>query len=210
MTKRQDGKETRQNLLHAACEIFAQKGYRAAKVANICKLAGANMAAVNYYFQDKANLYVETWRYVFDQFEEPLLTDLEDSSPSGKLRQYIRVLLKNYTAEGAAGHFSRLYMMELVNPSGLNQDVWHDLIEPRRQKLLDIIRGIIGPDADHESVLLCELSVINQCRVLATIKPDDLEYFLGQPLGPGLLDRLAEHIAIFSLAGIDAVGKDRA
>lgn len=96
-------------------------------------------------------------------------------------------------------------MMEMVNPTGLIQDVWHELIEPRRQKLQDIIRGIIGPRADHERVLLCEMSVINQCRVLATVKPDDLEYFLEQPMGPEL-ERLANHIANFSLAGIKAVG----
>ena len=206
MTKRQDGKETRQKLLTAACEIFSRKGYRAAKVADICKQAGANMAAVNYYFQDKASLYVETWRHVFDQSEAFALAALEDGSPSDDLRQYIEFFLKNHSAKGAAGHFSRLYMMEMVNPTGLIQDVWHELIEPRRQKLQDIIRGIIGPRADHESVLLCEMSVINQCRVLATVKPDDLEYFLEQPLGPGLLERLADHIADFSLAGIKAVG----
>ena len=98
-------------------------------------------------------------------------------------------------------------MMELVNPTGLIQDVWHELVQPRREKLQAILRGVMGPEADPQSVLLCEMSVINQCRVLTTVKPDDLEYFLGQPLGPGLLKRLADHIADFSLAGIRAVGK---
>ncbi|RLC17665.1 MAG: DUF1956 domain-containing protein, partial [Deltaproteobacteria bacterium] len=54
MAKREDGKETRRRLLNAACEIFAQKGYHNAKVADICKRAGANVASVNYYFRDKA------------------------------------------------------------------------------------------------------------------------------------------------------------
>jgi len=208
VTKRQDGKETRQKLLNAACEVFAQKGFHAAKVADICKLAGANMAAVNYYFRDKASLYVETWRYVVSRFDEDVHSTLEKGSPAQRLRQYIGVLLKNYAEKGAAGHFSRLYMMELVNPTGLIQDVWHELIEPKRKRLHDIIGGIIGPEADREAVLLCEMSIINQCRVMATVNPDDLEYFLEQPLSSELLERLAHHISVFSLAGIKAVGNN--
>ncbi|MDH4012180.1 MAG: TetR family transcriptional regulator, partial [Desulfobacterales bacterium] len=55
MAQREDGKETRNRLLNAACEVFAEKGYRNAKVAEICHRAGANVAAVNYYFGDKAS-----------------------------------------------------------------------------------------------------------------------------------------------------------
>ncbi|MBW2127416.1 MAG: helix-turn-helix transcriptional regulator [Deltaproteobacteria bacterium] len=37
----------------SACEVFAEKGYRAATIADICGRAKANVAAVNYYFGDK-------------------------------------------------------------------------------------------------------------------------------------------------------------
>lgn len=207
MTKRKDGKETRRWLLNAACEVFAQKGYHNAKVADICKRAGANVASVNYYFRDKASLYAEAWRHAFQQFEEPTLSELSEGSPQERLRAYIQTLMKNFTMKGGAGNFSRLYLMELVNPTGLIQDAWHELIEPRRRKLHEIIREIIGPKADDQSVLFCELSIVNQCRTLLTIKHNDLEYLLDQTLGPELIKRLADHIADFSLAGIKAVGK---
>ncbi|MGA0870572.1 MAG: helix-turn-helix domain-containing protein, partial [Planctomycetota bacterium] len=42
-----------------ACEVFALKGYRDARVADICTRAGANLDSVNYYFGDKASLYRE-------------------------------------------------------------------------------------------------------------------------------------------------------
>ena len=48
MTKREDGKETRHRLLNAACEVFAEKGYRNARVAEICRRAGANVARHQY------------------------------------------------------------------------------------------------------------------------------------------------------------------
>jgi TetR/AcrR family transcriptional regulator, regulator of cefoperazone and chloramphenicol sensitivity len=207
MTKREDGKETRRRLLNAACEIFAQKGYRDAKVADICKQAGANVASVNYYFNDKASLYYETWRYAIQKFEEPVFSELEKGSPEERLRIYIHTLMKSFTAKGGLGYFSRLYLMELVNPTGLLQDAWRELIEPRRRVLHDIIREIMGQNADKQNVLLCELSIVNQCRTLFTVDHRDLEYLLDQAMSPELVKRLTDHIVNFSLAGIQAVGQ---
>jgi len=44
---REGATKTRQNLLTAASEIFADKGYRDATIAEICERAGTNIAAVN-------------------------------------------------------------------------------------------------------------------------------------------------------------------
>jgi hypothetical protein len=111
--------------------------------------------------------------------------------------------------KGLQGYFTRLYLMELANPTGLIQDSWLDLIEPRRQKLLKIICKIMGVEDTNEMVLFCEMSIINQCRALLTINRNDLEYLLGQSLSQNLIKRLADHITSFSLAGIGAVGKSR-
>ena len=50
--------ETRLRLLDAAGPIFAERGYRAATVREICQEAGTNLAAISYHFQDKENFYV--------------------------------------------------------------------------------------------------------------------------------------------------------
>ena len=51
--------DTRQRLIEAAGEVFAERGFRAATIRDIVERAGANIAAVNYHFGDKENLYVE-------------------------------------------------------------------------------------------------------------------------------------------------------
>jgi AcrR family transcriptional regulator len=209
MAQREDGKETRNRLLEAACEVFAEKGYQAAKVADICRRAGANVAAVNYYFGDKAALYTEAWQETFKKFAGPKPPDSTITSAEEHLQIYIHSLIQNFTEQGDQGQFTRLYLMELANPTGLIQNIWHDLIDPRRQALLGIIRKIMGTEATDEKVLFCEMSVINQCRVLLTIRRSDLEYLLGQSLSPDLIKRLADHITRFSLAGIKAVAAER-
>ncbi|MGD8366113.1 MAG: TetR/AcrR family transcriptional regulator [Desulfobacterales bacterium] len=205
MAKREDGKETRSKVLDSACEVFARKGYRAATVADICKRAGANVASVNYYFGDKASLYREAWRFALESFQEHVVIDTQAESPKQALRNYIFTLMRNFSSKGEIGLFSRLYLRELVSPTGLIQDAWHDLIEPRRQVFHSMIRKIIGEGADELSIRFCEQSIINQCRVLLTIKREDLEYMLGEPLTPDLIRRFAVHTADFSLAGIEAL-----
>lgn len=207
MTKRADGREKRSRILDAACEVFAEKGYHAAKVADICQRAGANVAAVNYYFGDKSSLYVEAWQQAYQQCSRPGSPDVAGSSPQDKLRRYIHSLIKNFSDQGANGQFARLYLMELANPTGLIHDLWHQLIEPRRKVLLEIISEITGMEAAAETVLFCDMSIVNQCRALLTIRRNDLEYLLAQSLSADLIDRLADHITIFSLAGIKAVGR---
>jgi AcrR family transcriptional regulator len=207
MTKRKDGKKTRLKLLNAACEVFAQKGYRDAKVSEICKRAGTNLASVNYYFGDKNHLYGEAWQHALENIEHPAFSDSATGSPQDRLRDYIQVLIQNFSTSGALGRFSRLYLMEMVNPTGLIQESWHETIEPRRRILHDIISDMAGLDVEDLDVRFCELSIINQCRMFVTMKSSDLEYMLGQPLGPELIRRLATHIVDFSLTGIKAVSK---
>ncbi len=51
----------------SASRIFAEKGYHAATIAEICEQAESNIASVNYHFRDKENLYLEAWRFAFQQ-----------------------------------------------------------------------------------------------------------------------------------------------
>ena len=206
MTKREDGKETRRRLLNAACDVFAQNGYRNTKVADICKRAGANVASVNYYFGSKKKLYNEAWQYALQNFNESFFSESGTDSAEERLRAYIQTLVENFTAKGDLGRFSRLYLMEMVNPTGLIQDTWFETFEPKRRKLHGIIRDIMGPGTDDLSIRFCELSIVNQCRMFVTVKHSDLEYMLGRPLDPELIKKLADHIVDFSLAGIQGAG----
>jgi len=60
--QRKGGVATRKRLLAAAGRVFAEKDYRRATIAEICRLAGTNIAAVNYHFGDKETLYREAKR----------------------------------------------------------------------------------------------------------------------------------------------------
>jgi AcrR family transcriptional regulator len=54
--------KTPELLIQAAGELFAKKGFAATSVRDIAQKAGVNVAAVNYHFSSKENLYTEVFR----------------------------------------------------------------------------------------------------------------------------------------------------
>lgn len=188
-------------LIAAACKVFAEKGFRDARVADICRRAGVNGAAVNYYFGGKAALYVEAWQHAFEREIIPDPPESPESSAEDRLCTRIQALVRKF-CDQTGGQFTRMYLMELANPTGLIDERWQKLIEPRRQHLLGIIRELMGPDVPDEVVWFCELSVINQCRGFLILARGDLEYLMEQPVTQEVISKLADHITRFSLAGI--------
>src|SRR6202790_196383 len=81
---------TREKILSAAGAIFAEQGFEGATIRVITERAGVNVAAVNYHFRDKAELYTRVvvdacsaraaWR---DVIAEP------PNSPEERLRSLI-------------------------------------------------------------------------------------------------------------------------
>ena len=55
--QRSDGEPSRERLIHAALPLFARQGFAKTSTRSIAEAAGTNLAAIKYYFGDKAGLY---------------------------------------------------------------------------------------------------------------------------------------------------------
>ena len=63
---------TKARILEAAGNVFAQKGFEAGTVREICQLADVNLAAINYHFGDKRRLYLAAVSHAYSSREEEL------------------------------------------------------------------------------------------------------------------------------------------
>ena len=90
-----DEDDTRTKILNAAGPIFAEKGFQATTVREICHAANVNVAAVNYYFGDKEQFYIETVRCArqLRVAAVPLLDRPAGTSPETRLRDFVRMLI---------------------------------------------------------------------------------------------------------------------
>lgn len=207
-------RDTQVRLLTSACEVFAEKGYREATLAEICERAGANVAAANYYFRDKATLYAEAWRRSFHRSLEIYPADGNvppDAPPEARLRGRILSILQRI-ADPQSFEFDIMYK-ELVNQTGLLADVMQESIEPIRRGLFVLMRELLGEKASDLQVQLCQMSIRAQCfdliiREQRRKKSCEGKKRTGLPFLDVDVTVLADHILRFSLAGIQEIRRE--
>ena len=207
MVKRKDGLERKALLLEAATRVFAKKGFRETTIADICEDAHSNTASVNYYFGSKDELYAEVWKNAFHNAMEKYPPDMQltaESPPEERLRALIRSLLHKMLDSGELGYAGQILLMELANPTEAIEHIKQDVIDPLRKRMISILRELLGEDAAEENVSFCAISVIHQCMGFG-FKRGKLPPPLQAMDKSKLIKALANHITIFSLAGIKAV-----
>lgn len=206
--QRKSVSKTYNSLLAAAAEVFADKGYRDATIADISERAKANIAAVNYHFGDKETLYREAWRY---SFSESIKAHPPDGGVSGnappeeRLRGQISALLHRVADEDNNKEFL-IVQREFANPTGLLNEIMEEVIRPLQEEMQALIRELIGPQASDEQVQFGEISIISQC-----INPSVVGRNRKEKAGPPKIEDVeaySNHVIKFSLAGIRAIREE--
>lgn len=158
---RRDGEASRERILHAATRLFAQQGFKNTSTREIAKAAKVNVAALNYYFGDKAGLYRATYPSSSKQLNpEPghAQHDINGfSRPGIPLAQAMHEFATNFLKPLALGEVFlwglRLIYREMLEPTGMWQEELEKNIKPMHaamQRLLCREFDRLRPDADIE------------------------------------------------------------
>jgi AcrR family transcriptional regulator len=202
---------TKKALLLAAMEVFADKGFDSATVRDICGLAKANVAAVNYHYGSKDGLYAAVLEEIFPKGEEWISGEDSNLPAVERLHRFIRGLAEEiYTqSTGQIAQKWAIFLREMAKPShNLDLIVQHQ-VQPRANELRDILTLLLGPATPDQTLAYCS------SNIWALM----LDHLLTQPI----LDRLTphrpnlgldvedfvDHVFHFALGGINAV-KQRA
>jgi TetR/AcrR family transcriptional regulator, regulator of cefoperazone and chloramphenicol sensitivity len=201
--------ETRERLLNVAAELFAEQGFNNVTIREICQVAGANLAAVNYHFRDKLGLYkevVEMAAKAVHQSKVDLIEAAEPLPPEERLRTYIRLLLHRLLDPEEDSWMDKLIAREMIDPTPALDLIVEKGIKPTSQRLGGMVAELLKTSLDDERVWQCFLSIQAQCLFYKSSKPITARMAPpGFKYTPEVIDALAEHVYEFSLAGIRAV-----
>ena len=115
---------TREKLLEVAGPIFADLGYQATTIREICAGAGANVAAINYHFGDKLGLYTEVLQQSVRAVQLIAVQNTLDQNtpPEEILRALIRARLRSISGDDLPDWHSRLLAHELAQPTPIPRE----------------------------------------------------------------------------------------
>ena len=197
--------KTRAAIIEAAGRIFAEQGYRQATVRDICSHAGANVAAINYHFGDKRELYLAVLKHYQEiafQTYPPDLGMQETQKPEEKLRAFIRSFLMRIMDDDRPAWFGKLLAWVFTNQKSAYEILVEENIRPSFQLLTGIIAAILDKSPKDRVVRLCAMSIVGQCLYFRHSHPVITRIYPGEAFGIKQIDELTEHITLFSLRGL--------
>lgn len=198
--------DTKDRILAAAWQIFAEKGFRSATIRDICQAAQVNLAAVNYHFGDKERLYIESVKRAHRTRMEqvPMPSWPPGTTAAEKLHDFVYVFLCRVLADDDAGRHVQLMFRELAQPTEACTELVRDYIRPHFAVLQSIINELVPPQTSEIERHRIGFSIVGQC----------IHYRVAQPIVRLLVSpqeyeqydpaTLADHITRWTLAALGA------
>jgi AcrR family transcriptional regulator len=193
--------DIRHRLLLAAGEVFAEFGYQNATVRDICARAGANIAAVNYHFGGKDELYAAVLEQQFSDTVMRFPLDLPaGSGPADALRMFVRVTVQRMLTDASTAWQNQLIFREITDPTAHLDTIANRFMRPHFAVLRQLIGALLGPHVPEHRHRMLALSVMGQIvfykigrHAVARVAPE-------QGTGPEEREQIAEHVAEVTLA----------
>lgn len=205
--------DTKQRLMEAAGEVFAQQGFRAATIREICSRAGTHVGAVNYHFGDKEGLYAAVLAYAHTsamrRYPPDLGLEAGERDPEARLRAFVHSFLLRMLAEGFPAWYGKFMAFEIAEPTKAFDQLIENTIQPLFTYLRDIVSELLrrprpAQEREDELTFLCATSIVGQClhyftarRVIELLSPEGFD--------SADIQRLTEHVTRFSLGAIKAL-----
>jgi TetR/AcrR family transcriptional regulator, regulator of cefoperazone and chloramphenicol sensitivity len=202
--------DARQRLLLSGLRLFAQQGFSKTSTRELAEAARVNVAAISYYFGDKAGLY----RAVFF---EPLGTPEDDiaryNGTELSLKQALAGFYAGFMEPLKRGDEVRLCMKlhfrEMLEPTGLWEAAVSHGIRPLHEALLVLLcrhLQLAAPDDDVKRLAICLAGLGVHMHTGRDIT---------EQIAPGLLDGapaincMTERLVLYAQAMVQAEFKRR-
>ena len=197
--------QTRQKLIEAAGPVFAEHGFHKATVRDITVRAGVNVAAINYHFRDKSELYAECLRAAqCTAMEAAGEWECPSDSSEDRLRHFIDRMVRRLLNPNRPKWHHAIMSREMLEPTGALDQLVERGIRPDCLELEAIVRDLTGGKLSRDRMFLLGFSVVAQCLFFLQNRPIIERLHPEYVTNPPAVEELVNHIYAFSLAAIRA------
>jgi len=203
-------KSSRDRLLDTAEELFAEKGFNSTSIREITAKSHSNIAAVNYHFGGKENLYSEVFRRRLIALRDIRLARIEKvmSQPMQKptlkdlIQAFANAFIEPLIDHSSGRRFMKLMINEMSDPR-LPKKMFADEIAGPTLNALGKGIAMVCPGLEQKKIMLSILSIIGQLlQAIHINEMFNLSDFIGATAPT--LPEMVDHIVDFSVAGIQA------
>lgn len=201
------GQQTRKALIDVATGMFLADGFKAARVAEIAKQAGVRLSAINYHFGNKEGLYLAVLQHHADLAwrTAPLPVFDPDQPLQQRLQAFISGMVRRMLDPDNPSRIASLMIREAVNPTAALDVMFERFTLPQVNLLLGLLREFFGPHTSRDVLLRASLSIVGQSMIYVAAQPIISKLQPQFDARGATLEQLAQHIATFSWAGLQAL-----
>jgi AcrR family transcriptional regulator len=201
---------TKERILDTAEILFAQKGYQAVSVRQITSAAECNLAAVNYHFGNKENLYLEVFRSRWvprakrlqESFRKYLASQ-DSLSESAVVRALAKAFVDGPLSDDERLRHTQLMTREMTQPTKAFKQVAENVIQPFFKEVLEQLE-LVSPDKVSEEEMLLNIFSIFAMVLYFNFARVAVSRLTGRTYDPSFRAQLVEQITQFSLRGLGA------
>ncbi len=164
-SKRSRKTKTKEQLLKVGVEVFAKFGPDGITTRDLAKIAGVNVAAIQYYFGGKENYYFAVVKYLAEKVSGPILATLSEISEQFDrsnlqsedierlLTELLRKIVKIVLLNPEARYFASISLREHLNPTPA-YEIIYDVISQIHSFLSKLIGHVLGiPSDSYEAII---------------------------------------------------------
>lgn len=141
----QQGERRRHQILDAAEQVFALKGYHATTMRNVAQEAGVKLALLQYHFGSKMDLFTSIFerRQYVNEERLALLHAISDFTAESALEEIVEALIGpslrlHYRTDDV--WFARLVLRETADPSNQERPVMRRFFDPLAREFVAALR----------------------------------------------------------------------
>jgi AcrR family transcriptional regulator len=191
---------TRERLLLCGARLFAQKGYAAASLRAVTSAAGANLAAIKYYFGDKAAFYQACFRHIWSLNASPLdavdraalrtRADCEEA-----LRRVLEATATTILSDQPRNRcLCAMMTREMINPTPALRTIIREFIRPRLESFEALLGMWTGRKLNPAAMRLLSFTLLGQLMMFCLTQPVVRNIFGNVYGNPRFAKRLAEQV----------------